>query len=72
VVVDVVVVEVEVVDEVEVVVEELVVDAIFSWTVVVVCSSPIVVDGERVDVVDSGIMVIGAAADCCCVVVVTD
>ena len=44
-VVDEVVVEVVVVDEVEVVVEELVVDAIFSWTVVVVCSSPIVVDG---------------------------
>ena len=56
-----VVVEVVLVDVVEV--EELVVDAIFSGTVDVVCGTPVVVDGERVDVVDSGIVVVGTDVD---------
>ena len=68
----VVVVEVVVVDVVEVVFEELVVDEVVSGTVDVVCCSPIVVDGERVDVVDSGIVVVGASNTVDDVVVVTD
>jgi hypothetical protein len=69
-VVEVVVVEVVVVEVV--VVEELVVDAIFPWTVVVVCGTAIVVDGERVDVVDSGIVVVGTSNTVDDVVVVED
>ena len=55
-----------------VVLEEEVVDEIFSRTVDVVCGSPIVVDGERVDVVDSGIVVVGASNTVDDVVVVED
>jgi hypothetical protein len=59
----VVVVEVVVVDEVEVVVEELVVDEVVSGTVTTVCCNPVVDVGTRVDVVDSGIVVVGTDVD---------
>jgi hypothetical protein len=45
-----------------VVVEELVVDEIFSWTVDVVCGTAVVL-GRTLDVVDSGIVVVGTDVD---------
>jgi hypothetical protein len=54
-----------------VVVEVVVVDAMFSGTVVVVCGFT-VVSGRTLDVVDSGIVVNGTDVDTCCIDVVGD
>jgi hypothetical protein len=47
----------------------VVVDAMFSGTVDVVCGTPVVL-GRTLDVVDSGIVVVGTVVDTCCVAVV--
>ena len=52
-------------------VEELVVDEVVWGTDVVVCGSAVVVDWTRVDVVDSGIVVVGTSNTVDDVVVVT-
>ena len=54
-----------------VVVEELVVDEVVSGTVDVVCGTPVVL-GRTLDVVDSGIVVVGTSNTVDDVVVVED
>ena len=59
------------VEVVVVVVEELVVDEVVSGTVDVVCGTPVVL-GRTLDVVDSGIVVVGSSNTVDDVVVVED